>query len=440
MTGISHIAVAAAITAALGLGAAASAQSYNEPRAGKRDKKAEAAAKAAAPKFSKGFLEAVGAPKKAGEPSAIDAEITAQNWPAATARIRATEAVAGRTPDDDYQIAIYKIRVGQGAKDDALLAEGSNAALASDKTPADLRGQLTRNVAAMALNRRDYPAAIAAFKRVAELTPNDPAAYSNLAQVYERSRQYPLAIANFKKAVEVTEAAGQKPEEGLYGSQLKIAYNNRAADPRLAAEIQPLAIALVRAYPNQRNWNQALFTLRGSAKLDDQTEIDLLRLLRASGGITGEGEYLDYASTAQLRGLPAEAKAVIDEGVAKGIVDAGKPTVKELRGLVPASKVASDKASLAALEREGRAAKTGRVARATADGYLSHGDWAKAADLYRVALAKGGEDTAVVNTRLGIALVRMGDKAGAKAAFAAVQGGPRASLAQYWMIWADQPA
>jgi hypothetical protein len=55
--------------------------------------------------------------------------------------------------------------------------------------------------------------------------------------------------------------------------------------------------------------------------------------------------------------------------------------------------------------------------------------------MYRAALSKGGVDANEVNTRLGIALARSGDKAGAQAAFGAVTGNPRAGIAALWTTW-----
>ena len=54
--------------------------------------------------------------------------------------------------------------------------------------------------------------------------------------------------------------------------------------------------------------------------------------------------------------------------------------------------------------------------------------------------APQGVDADEVNTRLGIALARSGDKAGAKAAFAEVKGAPRSGIAALWTAYVDAPA
>jgi hypothetical protein len=46
-------------------------------------------------------------------------------------------------------------------------------------------------------------------------------------------------------------------------------------------------------------------------------------------------------------------------------------------------------------------------------------------------------DVDAVNTRMGIALLRSGDKASARAAFSAVKGA-RADIAAFWLLWLDQ--
>ncbi len=58
----------------------------------------------------------------------------------------------------------------------------------------------------------------------------------------------------------------------------------------------------------------------------------------------------------------------------------------------------------------------------------------KSADLFRAALDKQGVDKDVANLRLGMALARAGDKAGATAALNAV-GGTQAEIAKLWLTY-----
>jgi Flp pilus assembly protein TadD len=82
---------------------------------------------------------------------------------------------------------------------------------------------------------------------------------------------------------------------------------------------------------------------------------------------------------------------------------------------------------------------TATQARTAGDALLSLGRNAEAAEMYRLALTRVGEDPELVNTRLGIALARAGQRAEAEAAFRAVTGS-RAELAALWQVWLARPS
>jgi Flp pilus assembly protein TadD len=114
-----------------------------------------------------------------------------------------------------------------------------------------------------------------------------------------------------------------------------------------------------------------------------------------------------------------------------------KPLVAELKKSADA-KTAADKASLPGLEKESKT--NPKSALGTGDAYYGYGDFAKAAAMYKLAVGGAGIDPNTVNLRLGAALARSGDLAGAKTALEQVKGGPREALAQYWLIFVSQGA
>lgn len=386
-------------------------------------------------KYSADFLKAIGAPTKAGEKSAIENEIAAQQWDAATARVRQIDGIAKASADEKDLNAVFKIQIGQGSKNDELFKEGLEGRIAAGKLSPEDQMKYTRNLAAVSLQKNDYNGAAQYLERVIQMNPNDTATLSDLGAIYSRQKRVPEAMSAFDRAAKAAEASGQKAPEALYGSQLQLALDNNLSD-----KVLPAAVSLVKAYPTPNNWNAAIYSLRKGTKVDEQTDLDAYRLQRATSAIQGGGEYADYVNSAQLRGLPAEARSVLDEGVSKGVLPPGSQTAKELGAILTPAKIAADKASLPQLEKDARASKTGKLARATADGYISHREWAKAADLYAVALQKGGEDAMLVNTRIGIAKAMLNDKAGAREAFAKVQGGTRGNLARLWELFVDQKA
>lgn len=344
------------------------------------------------------------------------------------------DAVPDRNADDAYMVAMLRLNSAIALKDNALIEKSLEGALATGRMSPEETVKFQRNLGALALQRNDYVKAMAEFEKVLAGNPNDTDLMVEVAELQRRQGQDQKAVATMNQAIAAKAAAGQKADESWYRRALAISY-----DKKLAAETVATSEALVKAYPSATNWRDVLVIYRDSGKFDDQGNLDILRLMRANSALTGERDYAEYAETASLRGYPGEAKSVLDEGVAKGALQAGKPLVKELQGNVN-PKIAADKASLPGLEKEAAAAKTGKSALGTADAYLGYGDYAKAASLYKLALSKGGVDADMVNTRLGLALGKSGDKAGAEAALRAVSGSPRNQLARYYLIWLGNQA
>ncbi|WP_448577310.1 tetratricopeptide repeat protein [Thermaurantiacus sp.] len=382
--------------------------------------------KAPSYKLSKGVQPLLGEAQKAQ---------AAENHSGALGFLNQAAALDNKTPDDLYLIGLLMINSGVSTKDNATIKRGIDLALQSGRTPAEDQAKFVRTLGTIALQANDYPTAMAEFERYLQLNPNDAAVLAEMAELYRRQKQNQKAVQTMQQAIAVQEkTSDQKADQSWYRRALAIAF-----DAGLPAETVATSEALVRNYPSPTNWRDVVVIWRETNKLDDQTNLDALRLQRAAKALTGERDFYEYAEIAQARGLPGESKAVIDEGVAAGALNLQKQVVKELNTRVT-GQIAADKAGLASAEKEARAAGNGRIALGSGEAFMSYGQYDKAAEMFRLALQKGGVDAATANTRLGIALARSGDRAGADAAFAAVNTPPRDQLARFWKIWiAQQP-
>lgn len=344
------------------------------------------------------------------------------------------DAIADRNDDDKYMIAMLRLNSAIALKDNAMIEKALEAALATGRVAPEEAAKFHQNLGAFAVQRNDFPKAIAEFQQVLQADPGNTELMVQMAELERRAGNAPAAVQYLDQAIKTKADAGEKADETWYRRALAIAF-----DKKLSPQTGDASVALLQAYPTPTNWRDALVIYRDSRKLDDQTNLDVMRLMRANGALTGEKDYIEFAETASLSGLPGEAKAVLDEGIAKGALNASTPMVKEMLGSI-APKVANDRKSLAGLEKESANSRNGKMAMGTADAYLGYGDYAKAAQLYKLALAKGGIDADTANTRLGFALGRSGDKAGAKAALDAVAGAPRKQLAQFYLLWLGSQA
>jgi hypothetical protein len=418
---------------ALGLALAAGFGMAN-PALAQRNKKPAAAAEAGgwAPKLGKEFRNVA---------AGLQKSIQAKDYAGAAAQLPAAEAAA-QSADEKFVLGQFKLQIATGTNDAAMQAKAVDEMLASGAGPAETRPQLLFYQGQFAYKANNFPLAIQALSAAqqAGYAPKGPDGQPTqdvallLAESYFRSNQIPQGLAAVDAAVKAEKAAGRKAPADWYGRAASMAYK-----AKLMPEVAKWTRLQVVDYPTAENWRSALVIFGDANRFDDQTQLDLMRLQRFAGALSGERDYYEYALLADKVGLPGEAKAIVDEGRAKGAYNASSKAINEI-GALAATKVAADKASLAAAEKSAAAAANGRVALGTGDAYFGYGDYAKAIAMYRLALQKGGIDANTANLRLGMALAKAGQTAEAKQAFAQVTSGPRAEIAGFWNLWVDQGA
>ncbi len=227
--------------------------------------------------------------------------------------------------DARYVLALYELEIGNRRRDDAMRAPALDVLIASDLTKRDkLAGHLAAR-GQIAYLAGDFDTAGRLWSRWAELAPSEPDALANLAQVRLAQKDAPGALDLLARAIAAREAQGQKASEVWYRQRLGIAQQGALVEPGIAA-----ARALVAAYPNADNWRMALVVYRQLVAPGDALEIDLLRLTRYAGAFARPAEYQRMAQLLRQSGEPVEAKAVLDEGLARGVLDAGTSPTREI--------------------------------------------------------------------------------------------------------------
>ncbi len=364
--------------------------------------------------------------------AASQTKLAAGDVAGATAAAQAALA-ASTTPDDKFVSSQLLYAAAQKSNDQAAIAQAIDGMVASGGADATMLPQLYAAQGKIAYQAKNMAKAEQALDQALKAGSTDPDVYALLVDAKARAGKPAEALALLQTGIDKQKAAGQKVPQEWYQRGIAIAYGAKLPD-----QTEKMTQAWLVDYPTPTNWRDAIITYRELHKLDADTDIDMLRLLRTAKGLKGERDYYEYAEAVYLK-YPGEGKSVIDEGVASGMVKLTPGGNFKMMADQSNSRVAADKADLASASKAARAAATGKSAAATADSYLGYGDYSNAIDLYNVALQKGGVDPNVVNTRLGTALARAGRKDEAKAAFAKITG-PRAGLARYWMIYLDNPA
>jgi hypothetical protein len=353
---------------------------------------------------------------------------------------------AARGADARYAIAHYQLEIARSRGDATMQAQAVDALVDSGVATSEEMPSLLQNQLARAYSAGDMARTERLLARIVEIQPNNVEALADYAQFKSRVRSpvtagadRALSVSLFARALAANEAMGRASSETLHRRALAVAYDATQrinGAPPLAPQMAPQVVAfgqkLVAAYPNASNWRDALLDYRELAPADPALAIDIRRLMRAAEALGGERDYLEFANLLGAAGLPGEAKAVLDDGVTRGILETGRPIIAAAIAAV-ARRATADRAALPGL-RTRAAAGTGAQARAAGDAFYAFGQYAEAATLYQAALQKGGEDPNLVNGRLGAALALAGRRPEAEAALHAVTG-PRADLAGFWLVW-----
>lgn len=379
---------------------------------------------------------------KVSEPfrkAAVEVEdlIKAKDYAGAAGKLDALAALANND-DEKFYVANFRLQTAANLKDDPGTIRALDALIAHPKTaPTDL-GSYNYFRGDLALKQKKHAEALPYLMKARELGYAPAGTNLNLliAQAQLDSGQLDAGVASIETAIKAEEAAGRKAPVAWY----KFAVDRLYRGGKKAAASEWLGRQMA-AHPSADGWRSTLLIYMEQARdkgvaMDADLQLDLFRLMRAAKAMGGEADYHGYADLAHRRGLPWEAKAVIEEGRAAGKVQASNTAINELYKQATTREKAEG--SLAAEEKSAATAANGTAAKNVGDAYLGSRNFAKAAELYRVALQKGGVDANLVNTRLGIALAMQGQKAEAKTAFAAVTGAPRAEIARFWGTWLDQ--
>jgi hypothetical protein len=356
----------------------------------------------------------------------LQKDVNDKNTAAIAADVAGANAAA-KTNDDRYVIGILQLKAAAQANDNAGVAAAIEAMLASGSVTQEEKFPLYLNLAQTYSALKQDARAAQAYTQALQLNPNSVDATAGLAEAKVGAGQAAEGLALLEKGIALQSANGGHAPEKWYTRALQIAYK-----AKLPQALQ-IARDWIAAYPTSNAWTNALAVYQNLQSLDDAQTLDLLRLKRATGSLA-PADYFNYGDLAVRQGYSGEAKAVLDEGFAANKIEKSNSSFSQLYTLA-SQKSQGDKASLAAAPV---ASASANLTTGTGDAWYGYGDYAKAAEFYKAALAKGG-DANRNNLHLGMALARAGDKAGAAAALNKVTG-PMAELAKFWLVYANAKA
>jgi hypothetical protein len=346
----------------------------------------------------------------------------------ALAKVREADAVANKTPAEQLTVDRMRGAAAARAGDPQTAIRSFEATMASGKLGPGEQAQTAEQLAYLYSQVKDWGKTREWAQKARQLGGNSTELDKLLAYVNSQSGDFAAIARDAQAAIEAAEKAGRRPEEAdllRLSDALRRTGNNAGQSAVLEK--------LVTYYPKQEYWAIVLGRIQSKPGFSGRLTFDVMRLRRETKTLETAEDYVEMTQLALQNGQAAEAKAVIDEGFARGIVGKGPEAERQKRLQALAVQKANDAPNdLAKAEAEssGDANALVRIGMA----YTGLGQFDKGIALMQKGIAAGGHkhlDDARLH--LGIAYVRAGNKAKANEALRAVKGTDGAAdLARLW--------
>ncbi len=358
--------------------------------------------------------------------------IQAKKYREALAKVHEAEAVPNPNAYEKFVIDLTRGSAAQGAGDNEAAVSSFESVVAAGKLPPADQLKVVAAIVEMRYQAKDYPKTIQWATRFEKEGGSDPQVHQVLIQAYYLSGEFGNAARLLKEQIESEEKADRAPTEEklqfLASCYLKM---NDNAGYVLALE------KLVAHYPKKSYWADLIARMQRKPGFSDRLGLDVLRLQLATGNLSKAPEFMEMAQLALQAGFPAEAKKIIDQGYAAGVLGKGAEAERQNRLRDLANKqAAADAAAIAQGETEVSTAKDGDALVAIGYNYVVNGKSERGLSLMEQGIKQGPlkhpEDAKL---HLALAYARAGQKGRAVQLLQSVRGKDGTEdLARLWLL------
>jgi tetratricopeptide (TPR) repeat protein len=373
---------------------------------------------------------------KIGKPlGAAQEAIKAKRWEEAEKKLAEANAVDKKTPFEQAKINEFLSYVLLQQRKYGEAAKVYEDRLESGRIPAGEMQSLLLTLLQLNYQTKNFPKAVEFGDRWVKGGGVEPDYLVLVAQGHYIQKDYKGTIPLMQNAIQTLQKAGKTPDENWLNI-VRSSYQNLGDNAGVAKTMEQL----VRYYPKAEYWNFLLDRL-SRQKNSDTAQVNLFRLMRQVGILKEPDEYMEFAQMLVEAGLPGEAERVMQAGYQTGVFTTNDKAKADrytrLSNSVKA-KAASDKAGLAAVEKEAQKSGSGQAQVALGLAYASFEQFDKAAEAIARGIQAGGlkdPDQAVMS--LGYANLKLGKKAEALKAFEQIKADSKlAEVAHLWGVYA----
>ena len=359
--------------------------------------------------------------------------IQAKKYKDALAKVHEAETVSGLTPYEKFVIDLTRGSAAEGAGDNETAISSFEAVVASGRLSPPDQLKVIGAIADMHYQAKEYAKTISWASRYEKEGGTDPSIHQVLIQAYYLGGEYGNAARLIKEQIDAEEKSEKVPPEDqlLFLASCYLKMNDNAGYSS-ALEM------LVRHYPKKTYWADLISRVqRKPGFSSDRLELDVLRLMLATGNLNKPTEFMEMAQLSLQAGFPVEAKKVLDQGYTSGSLGKGADVERQnrLRDLTN-RQATQDAASIAKGDSEAETAKDGDAMVAIGYNYVVNGKTDIGLSLMEQGLRKGPlrhpEDAKL---HLGLAYAQAGQKVKAVQVLQTVHGNDGTTdLARLWIL------
>ena len=255
----------------------------------------------------------------------------------ALAKVREADAVANKTPAEQLTVDRMRGAAAARAGEPQTAIKSFEATMASGKLSPAEQAQTAEQLAHLYSQVKDWNKTREWAQKAKQLGGNAADLDKLLAYVNSQSGDFAAIARDAQAAIEAAEKAGRRPEEAdllRLSDALRRTGNNAGQSAVLEK--------LVSNYPKQEYWAIVLGRIQSKPGFSGRLTFDVMRLRRETKTLETAEDYVEMTQLALQNGQAAEAKAVIDEGFARGIVGKGAEAERQKRLQALAAQKAAD--------------------------------------------------------------------------------------------------
>ena len=357
--------------------------------------------------------------------------IKGQHFKEALAKLREVDNLPNKTPNETLLLERMRGSAALGAGDADLAEKSFESVFASGKMSDADQGRVAASLASVYYRNGNYKASVTWAGKALKANPGDAATRTLLIQGLYLSGDYAAAAREALADIQASEKAGQAPPE----DRLQLLANCYAKQGNDPAGYAGALERLVTYYPKKEYWADLLQRVGEKPGFAPRLQLDLDRLKVATKTLTNPGELMEMAELSLTEGLAGEAKRVLDDGFASGLLGKNGDAARQQRLRALAAQRAADAPKdLAAAESNATAAKDPDALVKVGFGWVELGQFDKGLALMQKGIAMGGlKRPADASLHYGIALIQAGQKPKAAQAFRGATGNDGTSdLARLW--------